>query len=75
MYSISFTENNKKFCVSLHRNEPNSYLFVNCTKIYSFKATDSEIVAFQKTAASLNSPFFIGLDNFNENEVVKQWSI
>ena len=29
MYSINFTENNKKFCLSLHYNEANSYLFVN----------------------------------------------
>ena len=57
MYSINFTENNKKFCLSLHRNEANCYLFVNCTEIYKFKATDSEIAAFQKTVASLNSPF------------------
>ena len=37
MYSINFTENNKKFCVSLHCNGANSYLFVNCTEIYKFK--------------------------------------
>ena len=27
-YSINFTENNKKFCLSLHYNGANSYLFV-----------------------------------------------
>ena len=45
MYSINFTENNKKFCLSLHYNGANSYLFVNGTEIYKFKAKDSEIVA------------------------------
>ena len=35
----------KKFCSSLHYNGANSYLFVNGTKIYKFKAKDSEIVA------------------------------
>ena len=45
MYSINFTEENKKFCFSLHYNEANSYLFVNGTEIYKFKAKDSEIVA------------------------------
>ena len=35
----------KKFCLSLHYNGANSYLFVNGTKIYKFKAKDSEIVA------------------------------
>ena len=43
MYSINFTEKNKKFCLSLHYNGANSYLFVNGTEIYKFKAKDSEI--------------------------------
>ena len=33
LYSINFTENNKKFCLSLHYNGDNSYLFVNGTEI------------------------------------------
>ena len=45
MYSINFTEKNKTFCVSLHYNGANSYLFVNGTEIYKFKAKGSEIVA------------------------------
>ena len=43
MYSINFTDTNKKFCLSLHYNGVNSYLFVNGTEIYKFKAKDSEI--------------------------------
>ena len=35
----------KKLCLSLHYNGANSYLFVNGTEIYKFKAKDSEIVA------------------------------
>ena len=45
MYSINFTVTKKKFCLSLHYNGANSYLFVNSTEIYKFKAKDSEIVA------------------------------
>ena len=45
MYSINFIEKNKKFCLSLHYNGANSYLFVNGAGIYKFKANDSEIVA------------------------------
>ena len=45
MYSINFTVTGKKFCLSLHYNGANSYLFVNGTEIYKFKAKDSEIVA------------------------------
>ena len=45
MYSINFTENNKKFCLSLHCNGANSYLVVNGREIYKFKEKDSELVA------------------------------
>ena len=45
MYAINFTEHNKKFCLSLHYNGANSYLFVNGKEIHKFKAKDSEIVA------------------------------
>ena len=45
MYSINFTVTNKIFCLSLHYNRANSYLFVNSTEIYKFKAKDSEILA------------------------------
>ena len=45
MYSINFTEQNKKFCLSLHYKGANSYLFVNGKEIHKFKAKDSEIVA------------------------------
>ena len=44
MYYINFTENNKKFCLSVHYNGVNIYLFVNGTEIHKFKAKDSEIV-------------------------------
>ena len=45
MYSINFTENNKKFCLSLHCNGANSYLVVNGREIYKFKEKDSELAA------------------------------
>ena len=45
MYSIYFTEHNKKFCFSLHYNWANSYLFVNSKEIHKFKAKDFDIVA------------------------------
>ena len=46
MYSINFTKRNTKFCLSLHYNGANSYLFVNGTEIIKFKAKDSEIIAY-----------------------------
>ena len=45
MYSINFTVIKKKFCLSLHYNGANSYLFVNGKEIVKFKAKNSEIVA------------------------------
>ena len=45
MHSINFTVTKRKFCLSLHYNGANSYLFVNGTEIYKFKAKDSETVA------------------------------
>ena len=47
MYSINFTISKKKwktFCLSLHYNGANSYLFVNGTEIIKFKAKGCDIV-------------------------------
>ena len=44
MHSIDFTVTNKNFCLSQHYNGANSYLFVNGTESYKFKAKDSEIL-------------------------------
>ena len=51
VYSINFTVSNKKFCLSLHYNGANSYLFVNGTEMYKFKAKDCSIVP---------SPIYLG---------------
>ena len=59
MYSINFTVTKKIFCLSLHYNGPNSYLFVNGTEIYKFKAKDSEIVS---------SPLCLG-------KISRDWSV
>ena len=48
-----------KFCLNLHYNLANSYLFVNGTEIWKFKAKDSEIVA---------SPLCLG-------NISKDWSV
>ena len=37
LYSINFTKENTKFCLSLHYNGANSYLFVNGIEIIKFK--------------------------------------
>ena len=45
MFSINFTEHNKKFCLSLHYKGANNYLFVNGKEIHKLKVKDTEIVA------------------------------
>ena len=41
--SINFTEQKKNFCLRLHYNVVNSYIFVNGAKIYKSKSKDSDI--------------------------------
>ena len=46
LYSIHFIKQNTKFCLSLHYNGANIYLFVNGIEIIKFKAKDSEIATY-----------------------------
>ena len=46
IYSINFTEKNKTFCLNLHYNKENSYLYVNGTEITKFKSKDPEILPY-----------------------------
>ena len=59
-YSINFTKHNKKFCLSLHHDGANSYLFVNGTEIYKFKAENSEINAIPLLLGSISKGFSEG---------------
>ena len=40
---MNFSVTRNKFCLSLHYNGANGYLFVNGTETIKFKAKDSEI--------------------------------
>ena len=57
MYSINFTKNNTKFCLSFHCNGANSNLFANGTEIIKFKAKDSEIVAYPLCLGKISRDF------------------
>ena len=48
---------NRKFCVTLHYNGSNSFLFVNPTKIYQFKANNSEIKIYHVYLGSISKDF------------------
>ena len=57
MYSINFTKVNTKFCLILHYNGDNSYLFVNGTEIIKFKAKDSKIVSNNLCLGNVSKDF------------------
>ena len=65
MYSINFTVTKKKFCLSLHYNGANSYLFVNGTDIYKFKAKDFEIVPSPLCLGNISKDWSV--DNMKKN--------
>ena len=76
LYSINFTENNKKFCLSLHYNGANSYLFVNGTKIMKFKAKDFEILAYPLCLGNFSKDFSVDImKNTELNEYVYDFSL
>ena len=73
MYSINFTEKSKKFCLSLHYNGVDSYLFVNGAKIYKFKAKDSEIVATPLCLGNISKDWLI--DNMKKQVLMDMFMI
>ena len=58
-YSVDFTENNRKICLSLHYNGANSYFLVNSTDIIKFKAKDSEIVSYPLCLGNIPKDFSV----------------
>ena len=57
MYSSNFTKVNTKFCLSLHYNGGNSYLFVSGTEIIKFRAKDSMIVPINLCLGNVSQDF------------------
>ena len=57
MYSTNIFVNNKTFCLSLHCNGDNSYLFVNGKEVIDFKAKDSEIVPYPLFLGNISKHF------------------
>ena len=58
-FSINFTKTNTKFCLSLHFNVANSYLFVNGIEVVKFKAKDSEIVPYPLCIGNVSQDFSV----------------
>ena len=60
IYLNNFSVDNKKFCLSLHYNGDNSYLFFNGKEIHKFKAKDSETVPYPLCLGGLSKDFEVG---------------
>ena len=67
MYSINFTKVNTKFCLSLHYNGANSYLFFNGTEIHKFTAKDSMIVLYNLCLENVSEDF--SASNMKKNRI------
>ena len=67
MYSINFTVTKKTFCLSLHFNRANSYLFVNGTEMSKFKAKDSAIVVSPLCLGNISKDW--STDNMKKTEL------
>ena len=59
LYKINFTVKNKNFCLRLHCNGANSYLFVNGTETHKFEAKDTEIVASPLCLGNISKDFSV----------------
>ena len=56
-YSIIFSRSQRKLCLGLHYNRSNSFLFVNATKKYQFKANNSEIKKYPMCLGNISKDF------------------
>ena len=58
-YPINFTQSGRRFVLSLHYNGSNSFLFVNATKVYQFKAKNSVIKDYALYLVNVSKDFTI----------------
>ena len=64
-YYINCSISNGKFCLSMHYNGSNNFLFVNVTKIYQLKGKDSEIKKYPLCLGKISR-------NFSANNMKKK---
>ena len=57
MYSPNFIVDNKIFCLSLHYNGDNSYLFVNGKEVTKFKVKNSELIKYRMCLGGLSKDY------------------
>ena len=57
MYSPNFTVDDKIFCLRLHYNGDNSYLFVNSKEVTKFKAKNSKLIKYSMCLGGLSKDY------------------
>ena len=68
-YSSNFSIENKVFCLSLHCNGDNSYLFVNGKEVFKFKAKNSEIKPQPIALGGIITTEYISTDEIKESKL------
>ena len=67
IYSINFTQLNKRFVLSLRYNGSKMFLFVDIAKIYQFKAKDTEIKNYTLCLGNIAKDFTV--NNMEKNRI------
>ena len=67
---INFPRSGKRYVLSLYYNRSNSFLYVNATKIYPFKAKDSEMKDYTLCLDNVSKDFTI--DNMKKKAGLKK---
>ena len=76
IYPVNFTQSGERFVLCLHDNGSNSFLYVNATKIYKFKAKNSEIVDYALCLGNISKDFTTNnTENTGLNGLVKFFSV
>ena len=68
-YFPNFSIENKVFCLSLHYNGDNSYLFVNGKEVVKFKATNSETKPQPTALGGITTAEHLSTDEIKESKL------
>ena len=69
LYSRNFTVDNQIFCLSLHYNGDNSYLFVNSRKVTKFKTNNFELINYRMCLGGLSKDYKLDKKSVLGNDV------
>ena len=63
-YPLNFTQSGKRFVLRLYYNGSSSFLYVNATKIYKFKAKNSEKKDYKLCLGNISKD--VGINNLKK---------